>query len=71
MLRPLPDKSNREALAKLGWLAAIRSARLDALHELRDCTTHLQSNITQEAIDSARAALDRLEQLNAVENSDE
>ena len=71
MLRPLPDKSNREALAKLGWLAAIRSARLDALHELRDCVTRLQHHSDTEDIQAARAALDRLEQLNALENSDE
>ena len=71
MLRPLPDKSNTAALAKLGWLAAIRSARLDALHELRDCVTRLQSHNDTEDIQAARAALDRLEQLNALENSDE
>ena len=68
MLRPLPDRDNREALAKLGWLTAIRSARLDALHELRDCVTRLQSNIYPEDIRDARAALDRLEQLNALES---
>ena len=68
MLRPLPDKSNTAALAKLGWLAAIRSSRLDALHELRDCVTRLQANIYPEDIRDARAALDRLEQLNALES---
>ena len=55
MLRPLPDKSNTAALAKLGWLAAIRSARLDALHELRDCVTRLQSHNDTEDIQAARA----------------
>ena len=71
MLRPLPDKSNAEALAKLGWLTALRNARLDALHELRDAVTRMQSNNAHSAnsidIQAARAALDRIEEINALE----
>ena len=35
-LRPIPDLTNDQAMSKLGRLSAIRNARADALHELRD-----------------------------------
>ena len=43
MLRPLPDLDNAQAMTKLGRLSALRNARADALHELRDCVVRLQS----------------------------
>lgn len=65
MLRPLPDLDDAAAMAKLGRLSALRSARLDALHELRDVVTRIQAGHTDgiEEVQSARAALNRLEEL--------
>lgn len=64
MLRPLPDLTNAEAMAKLGRLSAIRSARLDALHELRDCVTRLMNvDDDLEAVKRARQCLNRLDEL--------
>lgn len=65
MLRPLPDLQDEEAMTKLGRLSAIRNAKLDALHLLRDCAVRLQSQQGDEIqdIQLARTALDRLEEL--------
>lgn len=65
VLRPLPDLDNAQAMTRLGRLSAIRSARLDAAHELRDVVTRLQgaSADVRAEVATARAALDRLEEL--------
>ena len=64
-IRALPDLSNEAAMAKLGRLSALRSARLDAVHELRDCYTQMQSDLADylPTIQRARGCLDRLEEL--------
>lgn len=64
-LRPIPKLDDQEAMARLGRASALRSARLDALHELRDCVTYLQSNDRDEELYLARASecIERLEQL--------
>lgn len=64
-LRPLPNLEDEKAMAKLGRLSALRSARLDAVHDLRDAVTQLNSAACNEddAIKAARAAIDRLEAL--------
>ena len=68
MLRPLPDLTNNEAMSKLGRLSAIRNARADALHELRDACVRLQSGASIDAveIEVIEAAVLRLKQLNAL-----
>jgi signal transduction histidine kinase len=65
MLRPLPDLDDAAAMAKLGRLSAIRNARLDALHEMRDAFTRLQSANSDDAeeIANLKAALARLEEV--------
>lgn len=58
-------------MARLGRASAIRSARLDALHDLRDINTRLNSlqcNVAAE-IAAARLCLDRLEALESLEMS--
>jgi hypothetical protein len=71
MLRPLPNFDDKEALSKLGRLHAIRNARLDAVHQLRDSLVQLQHGGAAEiaAIANARSALDRIEQLNEIEQA--
>lgn len=66
MLRPLPDLDNQEAMLKLGRASALRNARLDAIHELRDSIVRLQNNVSFDAaeIETIRACLERLEQVN-------
>ena len=70
MLRPLPNLDDVAAMSRLGRLSALRSARLDAVHDLRDCVTRLQSGQADEAkeIAAARAALVRLEEINGIES---
>ena len=65
MLRPLPDLDNAELMTKLGRLSAIRNARADALHELRDACVRLQSGASEDAIEIAviERAIERLKQL--------
>jgi hypothetical protein len=69
MLRPLPDLDNPQAMAKLGRLSALRSARLDALHELRDIVTRIQGGQSDviEDVKAARVVLDRIEELAGIE----
>ena len=66
MLRPLPDIENDEAMKKLGRASALRSARLDAIHELRDAVVRLQNNVSLDSteIETIRHCLNRLEQIN-------
>lgn len=65
MLRPIPDLDNAQQMTKLGRLSALRSARLDALHLMRDAFTRLQSEQCDEAeeMKRVRQGLDRLEEL--------
>ena len=69
MIRPLPDLNNADAMAKLGRLSAIRNARADALHELRDACVRLQSGASQDDVEIAviEQAIERLKQLNALQ----
>lgn len=66
MLRPLPDLTNNEVMAKLGRASALRNARLDALHEMRDAVVRLQNNVSFDSteIETIRDCLTRLEQVN-------
>ena len=66
MLRPLPDLDNSEAMQKLGRASALRNARLDALHEMRDAVVRLQNNVSFDSteIETIRDCLTRLEQVN-------
>lgn len=70
-LRPLPDLKNSEAMAKLGALSALRNARADALHQLRDACVRLQtgSGIDEVEIDLCEQALKRLKEVNALHDS--
>jgi len=68
MLRPLPDLNNAETLAKLGREYALREARRDAISQLRDAVTGLQSPHSDAqgmALKQAREAVERLEQIAA------
>jgi hypothetical protein len=70
MLRPLPNLTDASAMEKLGRLSALRSARLDAFHGLRDCVTRLQSASEVDdlaIIADARKCLDRLEEVSRLE----
>ena len=69
MLRPLPDLNNHELLAKLGREYTLMNARRDALHQMRDALTALQSPndvMHAQALKDAREAVERLEQLQNV-----
>ena len=65
-LRPLPDLSNDQAMSKLGRLSAIRNARADALHELRDACVRLQNGASVDSVEIANIeeAIARIKQLN-------
>lgn len=65
MLRPLPDIENSEAMQKLGRASALRNARLDALHEMRDAVVRLQNGVSFDSVEiqTIRECLDRLEQI--------
>jgi len=68
MLRPLPDLKNAETLAKLGREYVLREARRDAISQLRDAVTGLQSphgDAQDMALKQAREAVERLEQIAA------
>lgn len=69
MLRPLPDIDNVQVMTKLGHLSALRSARLDALHALRDSVVRMQSDAADQATEIAvsRACLDRLEEIDGIQ----
>ena len=68
-LRPLPDLNNVEAMQKLGRLSALRNARSDALHELRDACVRLQNAVSPDEVEIAviKEAITRLEQLAAMQ----
>ena len=65
-LRPLPDLTNSEVMAKLGRASALRNARLDAIHAMRDAVVRLQNNVSFDSteIETIRDCLTRLEQVN-------
>jgi len=67
-LRPLPDLSNKDYLEKLGALSALRTARADALHMLRDACVRLQnaSSIDSIEIETCEQALQRLKDIEAL-----
>lgn len=64
-LRPLPDIENSEAMQKLGRASALRNARLDALHEMRDAVVRLQNGVSFDSVEvqTIRECLDRLTQI--------
>lgn len=65
-IRPLPDFDNTEAVAKLGRQYALREAWRDALSQLRDAVTMLNSTGEPQQIDGlqmARESVDRLEEI--------
>jgi len=68
-LRKLPDLNDAEAMAALGRLHALRNARLDAVHALRDAVVRMQSGQFDDAaeIDAAHEALSRLEVIREIE----
>lgn len=65
MLRPIPDIGNESAMAKLGKLSALRNARADALHQLRDACVRLQSGSGIDSVEIAfcEEALARLKEI--------
>ena len=69
-LRPIPDVANIAAMAKLGRLSAIRSAKLDAFSSLRDVAARLMRGDSPDEmkdVTDARTVLDRIEELNRLE----
>lgn len=70
MLRPLPNLEDPGAMASLGRLHALRNAKLDAVHVLRDAVVRLQSGQADdlEEIKAARAALDRINEIKRLES---
>lgn len=66
MLRPLPDFTDPEALAKLGKMYALREAWRDAVSQLRDSVAMIQSQHPEtqaRGMAEARQAVERLEQI--------
>lgn len=64
MLKPLPNLSDDATMAKLGRLSALRNARLDAVHQLRDAVTLINANPDSvQAIQDAEDAIGRLREL--------
>ena len=68
-MKPIPNLGDAAAMARLGRLSALRSARADALHGLRDCAQRLLSGQHDDGaqIADARALLDRLEEIAGLE----
>lgn len=64
MLKPLPNLDDDAAMARLGRLSALRNARLDAVHQLRDAVTLINANPDSvQAIQDAEDAIGRLREL--------
>ena len=65
-LRPLPDLTNSEVMAKLGRTSALRNARLDAIHAMRDAVVRLQNAASFDSVELPiiKDCVERLEQLN-------
>lgn len=69
MLRPLLDTTDPELMARLGKEYTLMNARRDALSQLAQSVTRLQSPndaLHAEAIKDAREAIERLDQLQAI-----
>ena len=62
MLKPLPDFENEATMVQLGRLYARQNAWRDALSELRDCVTALNSSdaFREEAIARLDAVTERI-----------
>lgn len=74
MLRPLPDLNNTEVLAKLGKQYTLRESWRDAVSQLRDSVTAIQSPNTQSieiGLRDAREAVERLEQIAAIQSKEQ
>lgn len=69
-LRPLPDLTNSEVMAKLGRASALRNARLDAIHAMRDAVVRLQTAASFDSVELPiiKACVERLEQLSELDN---
>ncbi len=68
MLKPLPNLDDDASMARLGRLHALRNARLDAVHLLRNACTSLNADPDNVlAIDDAEAAIKRLRELTGKE----
>jgi hypothetical protein len=70
MLRPLPDLDNPEGMAKLGRLYALREAWRDAVTQLRDSVSMIQSTHSDaqaEGLKQAREAVERMELIQAAQ----
>ena len=65
-LRPLPDLTNSEVMAKLGRASALRNAHLDAIHAMRDAVVRLQNAASFDSVELPiiKDCVERLEQLN-------
>ena len=65
-LRPLPDLTNSEVMAKLGRASALRNARLDAIHAMRDAVVRLQNAASFDSVELPiiKDCVERLGQLN-------
>lgn len=61
-LRPMPKLDDAEAMARLGRASALRNARLDAIHALRDHLTRLNALDSDDSaeLDGITACVDRL-----------
>jgi uncharacterized damage-inducible protein DinB len=66
MLRPLPDFDDADRMAQVGRLFALREHWRDAMSQLRDALTEMQSTNEQTqafGLERASEALDRLKAL--------
>jgi hypothetical protein len=66
MLKPLLDLDNAAVMMKLGRLSALRNARADAMHVLRDSCVRLQNAASADVVEFEiiEAALARLKEIN-------
>ena len=74
MLRPLPDLNNAEVLAKLGKQYTLRESWRDAVKQLVDSTTAIQSineHSKEIGLKQAREAIERLEEIAAIQSKEQ
>jgi hypothetical protein len=71
-MKPLPNLDDSAAMARLGRLSALRSARAEVLHELRDTASKLLNGPGDDGphIAAARALLDRLDLVCSLESKE-
>jgi len=69
MLRPLPDFTNTETLARLGKQYALKEAWKDAVHQLRDSLNMVQSQNEQTQLEGIQAASEAVKRMQEIKEA--